>query len=299
MRSKQKVQRQGAIPVAEKKKTYFRWSTLRLTTLSVAFLFILINPFLNYYLHIDFVQGWYQSFGFGDLWFVSPLEGLESLLITKSLYMPALIGMSIPVLVAFMLGRVFCSWLCPVNFILELVDRLRRFIGRKRFLQNRLVVVKRVLWFTLIAELLLSLILGAPLFVFLSPPGLVGREIMMLVFFRTLALEGVILLVILGLELVTRRFYCRSFCPLGALLAFIGTKRNLRITRNEENCTACGLCNTSCPIGLTPEMGEGAGHYCWNCGECIDSCNFQALEFRWGEAVVYKENRSGSKIDYK
>ncbi len=265
----------------DQKKRRVSWSTLRLTTLSVAFLFILVNPLLNYYLHIDFIQGWYQSFGFGDLWFVSPLEGLESLLITKSFYMPALIGMLIPVLVAFMLGRVFCSWLCPVNFILELVDRIRRFVARKRFLQNKLIVAKRVLWFTLMAELLMSLVLGAPLFVFLSPPGLVGREIMMLVFFRTMALEGVILILVLVLELVTRRFYCRSFCPLGALLALIGSKRNLRIIRVAGKCTACGLCNKSCPMGLEPEQGEGAGNYCWNCGECIDSCNFEALDFAW------------------
>lgn len=265
----------------DQKKRRVRWSTLRLTTLSNAFLFILVNPLLNYYLHIDFIQGWYQSFGFGDLWFVSPLEGLESLLITKSFYMPALIGMLIPVLVAFMLGRVFCSWLCPVNFILELVDRIRRFVARKRFLQNKLIVAKRVLWFTLMAELLMSLVLGAPLFVFLSPPGLVGREIMMLVFFRTMALEGVILILVLVLELVTRRFYCRSFCPLGALLALIGSKRNLRIIRVAGKCTACGLCNKSCPMGLEPEQGEGAGNYCWNCGECIDSCNFEALDFAW------------------
>lgn len=276
--------RQQPPPAADAKQGFrerMSWSVVRFLVLSSAFLLILINPFLNYFLHIDFIQGWYQSFGVGALWFVSPLEGLESLLITKSFYMPALIGMSIPVIVAFLLGRVFCSWLCPVNFLLELVDRIRRVISRRRFLQNRLVVAKKILWFTLIIELLMSMVLGAPLFVFLSPPGLVGREIMMLVFFRTLAIEGGILVLIIFLELVTRRFYCRSFCPLGGLLALIGTQRKLRIQLSEQQCTACGLCNNSCPMGLVVEKGEGDGAYCWNCGECIDSCNFGALNFNW------------------
>lgn len=257
------------------------WSGRRFTVLAAAFLLILTNPLLNYYLRIDFIQGWYQSFGLGSLWFVSPLEGLESLLITKTIYMPAIIGMLIPVIIALLLGRVFCSWICPVSFLLELVERVRRRISRKRFLQNRLIVAKRILWYTLIAELLVSMVLGAPLFVFLSPPGLVGREIMMLVFFHTLAIEGVILFAVVALELVTRRLFCRSFCPLGGLLALIGSNRRLVVHLNPNSCTSCGLCGRSCPMGLHPELGEGLSPYCWNCGECLDSCRDKALTFRW------------------
>lgn len=146
-----------------------RYTTLRLGVLTGAFLIILVNPFINYFLHNNFLQGWYQSIGVGALWFVSPLEGLESLLITKAIYMPSLIGMIIPLTLAFLLGRVFCSWICPVTFILELVDRLRKVISKKKYLHNKLVVAKRVLWFTLIAELVLSMVIGAPLFVFSVP----------------------------------------------------------------------------------------------------------------------------------
>jgi ferredoxin-type protein NapH len=259
---------------------YGRW---RLALLTGAFLLTLVNPFLNYYWHINFIQGWYQSFGFGSFWFVSPLEGLESLLLTKSLYMPSLIGMAIPVLIALFLGRVFCSWVCPVSFFLELFDRLRKLVMGRKFLKNGLLVAKKVLWFILIAELLVSMILGVPLFVFLSPPGLIGREIMMLVFFQTVAFEGVILLLILLLELSTRRFFCRTFCPLGGLLAFLGSKRSLRVHVDGANCTNCGICEKSCPMGLLPSIGEGTSAYCWNCGECVDSCCFDALHFRWQE----------------
>ena len=249
-----------------------RYTTIRLLVLSGAFLLVAVNPFVNFHLHNNFVQGWYQSIGVGALWFVSPLEGLESLLITKAVYMPSIVGMALPFTLALLLGRVFCSWICPVTFFLELFDRARKAVARKQFLHNKLVVAKKVLWFTLLAELLLSMIIGAPFFVFLSPPGLVGREIMMLVFFRSLALEGVILLVILMLELVTRRCFCRSFCPLGALLAVIGSRRRLRVKVDTQACTGCGICAKSCPIGLLPQQGEGDSAYCWNCGECLDSC---------------------------
>ena len=263
---------------AAKKVNY---PALRLTVLFFAFLLILINPFLNYYFHINYVQGWYQSLGVGSLWFVSPLEGLESLLITRSIYMPSLVGMLVPLFLAFLLGRVFCSWICPVTFFLELFDRLRRLISGKQFLYNSLVIAKKVLWFTLIAELIVSMILGAPLFVFLSPPGLIGREIMMLVFFNTLAIEGILLILILLLELLTRRCFCRSFCPLGGLLALIGHRRRLQVTINEANCISCGKCTKSCPMGLVPEEGESTTAYCWNCADCVDICPTDALKFSW------------------
>ena len=259
----------------------FSFSSIRLAILTGAFLLILINPLLNFYLHIDFIQGWYQSLGIGSLWFVSPLEGLESLLVTKSVYMPSLIGMVIPVLIAFMLGRVFCSWICPITFILELFDRLRLRISRKKYLRDRLVLARQLLWYTLIAELVISMIIGAPIFVFMSPPGLVGREIMMWVFFGSLAIEGIIIIAVIVLELLTRRCYCRYFCPLGALLAFIGQKRKLRVRQDVGACTSCGKCDLVCPMGISPATGESVSPYCWNCGSCVDVCQDDALNFGW------------------
>lgn len=266
---------------SSQKPRLWRYTSVRLAILFGGFLVILLNPFANFYLHQNFVQGWYQSLGIGALWFVSPLEGLESILIGKSIYLVSLIGMTIPLLIAFYLGRVFCSWICPVTFFLELFDRLQKLILKRPFLRNRLVVAKRILWFVLLAEILLSMIVGAPVFVFLSPPGLIGREIMMMVFFGKFALEGIVLLVIVVLELITRRFFCRTFCPLGGLLAFIGRFRNLKVVEGEGDCTQCGKCDRTCPMGLQVTTGESQGAYCWNCGECVDVCDHDALRFGW------------------
>lgn len=260
-----------------------RWSlqAMRRSVLSMAFLLLLVTPLLNYYAEITFVQGWYQSLGIGELRIISPLEGLESLLVSRQVYFPVLIGMLIPGLLAGFFGRVFCSWICPISFFGEWIAALRRRIGARKRIHDRLVFTKKLLWYSLVGELLLSLVLGAPIFVFLSPPGLVGREMMSAVYFHHLAWEGVIVLVVLLLELLTRRMYCRYFCPLGGLLALLGMQRRLRVTYHPENCSGCGRCERACPLALNPRLGEAESAYCWNCGACIHSCSEQALTFQW------------------
>ena len=95
----------GEIQVTTGRRPTLGYTTIRLAVLLGAFLLVAVNPFVNFYLHNNFVQGWYQSIGIGALWFVSPLEGLESLLITKAIYMPSIIGMAVPFTLAFLLHR--------------------------------------------------------------------------------------------------------------------------------------------------------------------------------------------------
>ncbi len=257
------------------------YDRLRLLVQAGAFALLVATPVLNAHFHISFLQGWFQSFSIGHLWFVSPLEGIESILTSRTIYIPLLVGMVPTLLVALLLGRVFCGWICPIHFFSDLSDRTIRLFKGRRILRDRLLLPGSLLWASLVGELLLAMILGAPIFVFLSPPGLVGRELMMLVIFHTLVLEGVVVAVVLAMNLVTRRMFCRYFCPLGALLALIGSRRRLTVSLDREGCTGCGRCGRICPLGLDPATGGGEDPRCWNCGACVAGCAQGALRFRW------------------
>lgn len=255
------------------------WGRKRFLVLSGAFMLLLLAPLLNYYCNINFIQGWYQSLGIGDFWIVSPLEGLESLFVTRQAFGPLVTALVLPTLLAMVMGRVFCSWVCPITFLTELGERIKKLFSQTTTTPERWKLMRQMLWLTLALELFITLVLGAPVFVFLSPPGLVGRELMTLVFFHSLTLEGIVILIALTLNLISKRFYCRYLCPLGACLALLGQRRRLRLKNAVQNCRGCGTCDRACPMGLKPSIGEGMSVYCWNCGSCIDHCHFGQLKF--------------------
>ena len=149
-----------------KKRLWERITWWRYAFLTVCFLVVAVNPFLNYHWDINFVQGWFQSIGIGNLWVVSPLEGIESILTAKFFYMPSLVGMVVPVTLAFLMGRVFCSWMCPIEFLSVATDKLLGIFSKKlKYRKGIITLPPKVLWFALVTELLLTMIVGYPLFV--------------------------------------------------------------------------------------------------------------------------------------
>ncbi|RUM42898.1 MAG: nitrate reductase [Desulfurobacterium sp.] len=272
-----------------KKSAFKRITWWRYAFLTFCFLLIAGNPFLNYHWDVNFVQGWFQSIGIGNLWVVSPLEGLESILTAKFFYMPSLVGMVIPVVVALLMGRVFCSWMCPVEFFSMLTDKVLGLFSKKlKYRKDLLSLPHKVLWFALSAELLLTMVIGYPMFVWWSPPGLIGREIMFYAFYKVVTVEVWIVVIVLLLNLLTRRFFCRYLCPLGALLALLGKRRQLVIKYLSSRCVNCKVCDTRCPMGIKPSVGESQSVYCWNCSECVDACPTGALKFTWRDDGVIK-----------
>ena len=222
-----------------------------------------------------------------------PLAALESAAASRGVQTVLLLGVLIPLIGTILLGRVFCSWICPVGFLLELNGRLRRVL---RFLELKPGNVK--LWagnkyLLLGIGLSVSMIVALPILGYLYPPALLAREIhngVTMMFDRAeegllgfsaagLTLASWFLLGIASVELAFGpRLWCRSLCPGGALYALLGSRRLLRVRRKEDSCTRCGQCVVACEMGLSP-MTDFTGSECDNCGKCVESCGDDALGF--------------------
>jgi polyferredoxin len=94
---------------------------------------------------------------------------------------------------------------------------------------------------------------------------------------------GLFLLIIL-INRIRPRFWCRTLCPLGALLGVFARFSFLRLEKDIEKCTDCKLCLKSCQGAATPIPGEQwETSECLFCFNCFNACpeNAISFEFRW------------------
>ncbi len=100
--------------------------------------------------------------------------------------------------------------------------------------------------------------------------------------YRTAWFIGLIFLVILLLNRIRPRFWCRILCPLGALLGIFSRISILRLEKDEGKCTNCQLCSKSCQGAASPMPGQDwENAECLLCFNCFDSCPEDALSFRF------------------
>jgi ferredoxin len=100
--------------------------------------------------------------------------------------------------------------------------------------------------------------------------------------FQAAWLIGLLFLVILFLNRIRPRFWCRFLCPLGALLGLFSRFTILRLEKDQERCTGCHACTRTCPGAAGPEPGkEWESSECLMCFNCFDACPEGALAFRF------------------
>ncbi|UCD29298.1 MAG: 4Fe-4S dicluster domain-containing protein, partial [Planctomycetota bacterium] len=91
-------------------------------------------------------------------------------------------------------------------------------------------------------------------------------------------LIGFIILILVGMNLVIPRFFCRVLCPLGALLGLFSRFSLWRIERHPDKCTDCGLCLQGCEGACDPHTQLRKSE-CLVCFNCIEDCPHGALSF--------------------
>lgn len=96
-----------------------------------------------------------------------------------------------------------------------------------------------------------------------------------------LSVGGVLLLVIFIGSLFVQRFFCRYFCPMGAIYSLISQTSFLKIDKPREECGKCHLCTSKCTMGMDlTKKDRIAGGECISCQKCVSWCPKGNAHFR-------------------
>lgn len=178
---------------------------------------------------------------------------------------------------AFLLRKSFCSWLCPVGTVSESLWRAGRKLFKKnlafpRWLDLPLRGLKYVLLGFFVSAVAIMPV--KEIYDFMHTPFGLIADVKLLNFFLFIGGTGLIVIAVLVAgSLLVKNFWCRYFCPYGALFGLFALFSPAAVRRNEDRCIDCAKCARACPFGL-PVDRLIAVHSaeCTGCLECVAAC---------------------------
>ncbi|RQW08673.1 4Fe-4S dicluster domain-containing protein [candidate division KSB1 bacterium] len=234
-------------------------------------------------------------------------------------------GFFIIVLVTFVTGRLYCSVICPLGILQDVVNRIARWKSqKKRFFKFK--KAQTALRITFLSIMAVATIAGAGWIVtWLDPHSLAGR------FFTYILKPAVILANNLAAAVLTKidvyslhhqnspipslapvlitlvvsggigyfswkrgRLFCNTICPVGTFLGVVSKYALFKVRFNRELCTRCGKCSANCKSECIDLKNFTIDHSrCVVCFNCLVSCPDDALSFsrtvRGAQSVVNEE----------
>jgi ferredoxin-type protein NapH len=217
-----------------------------------------------------------------------PFAALQ-ILLTQSMLEPTVLIGAVLILAVYAVigGRTFCAWVCPINMVTDLAGWLRVRLGVK----NAFYLSRNIRYTVLGLTLAVSVIVGIAAFEWISPIGMLHRELIYGIGLGWTAVLGVFLLDLF----ILKHGWCGHLCPLGAFYAVVGRMAQLRIRFDDDTCTRCGECARICPepqvlnLNKAARAGMVAFGECTNCGRCTPMCPEDSLSFDWRVSIAKRK----------
>uniref|UniRef100_A0A832GL91 4Fe-4S binding protein n=1 Tax=Caldimicrobium thiodismutans TaxID=1653476 RepID=A0A832GL91_9BACT len=254
-----------------------RYSLLRRLTLLIVLTLFILQLFRVKVL----VGGLSGSLLISWIKLLDPFAYLESLLASKNFNLQTLWAVLPVLLIYFIFGRSFCGWICPMDLLFGLLDRLK--------VPYRFSIAQRIsssLGFLVFFSFLgLSFFFSLPLFTnYFSHLTNFFRAITGIYFFlfdlpvdlSLLVYSLSLILFLLIMELILPRFWCRILCPVGKFYGLLNKVSLLHLRYKEGECFHCRLCDRQCYMGVNVSQNVGKGKLrsqdCIYCGNCVEAC---------------------------
>ncbi len=267
---------------AVKKKGWFlanRFLILRRTVQMTILTLFLLGPLAGIWI----IQGnLSSSLLLGVVPFTDPFMLFQSMASGHLPLFQAFLGTLIVVLFYGLVGgRVFCSWVCPVNLLTDAAAWCRR----KLNLRKEKVISRQWRYWILAMVMILPLFTGVMSWELVNPVSAFNRGL-----FFGMGLGWVLFLMIFLFDLLAvENGWCGHLCPMGAFYSLINRTSLIKVSAvKRDKCTDCSDCFDVCP---EPEILKGPVYgrkhdigplvkdlTCTNCGRCVDVCAENVFE---------------------
>jgi ferredoxin-type protein NapH len=202
----------------------------------------------------------------------------------SALHIFPFVAVGLLILVAAIVGSLFCGWACPFGLLQDLAARISppRFNLPDWSSYFRYVVL-------VAAVVSIPFFFGTDSILFICrfcPAGAIESAIPHIVkqklsgaeVVRMSPLKTAMLAAFLVSIFFVKRPWCRLLCPLGAILSFFNRLSFLGLAVNRQSCSACGKCHSLCDLAIDPDSSPN--HLaCIRCLECT-KCPTNAISLR-------------------
>lgn len=229
-----------------------------------------------------------------------PLFVLVISIAYRTLLTAALLSL-IVIIGTFFFGRFFCGYVCPLGTAIDLCYALPG-------VRKRTQPIFKHLKYVILVFLIISALIGSSFLHFFDPLVIFERSLTLLVYPLVSYFAGFVALVspavftetliallvfisILGVSSIISRFWCRTLCPLGGLLAFLSHISVFKLIFKNE-CNECGVCQLVCPTSaIDYESRKIDAAECISCLRCLYECP--------QNAIAFGPHLSATKIDFQ
>ena len=280
------------------------------------------------------VQGISGRLPYGLFFHLDPLNGIASMIAGRTFVIPMLLGLA-AIISAVLIGRVWCGWICPLGTIFDWVPSSRTSQGvpvSSRWGKVKYILLLAILSGAILGGLTLN-ILDPITLLFRTVAGAIMPGLAWLIegaeswlygfeslhpvlnwtdgllrgwllnsqpfYLPGLILLGVLVL-ILGLNFVRPRFWCRYLCPLGGMLGLISKASIFKHTVDNDKCVSCRKCALLCPTGAIDPDNEFAADMqeCTLCLNCRESCPTGAISIKREKTPVRELDMTRRSLIY-